>query len=160
MLGSRRFRWVLVLELALPFGVRAQQKPPTPAAQAASLVSDALDLERDERYPEAAEIYRDALRSEPVNLSALVGLERVLKASKLLPAIMPQLGRALARDQRNPLLRAIELRVWATAGPADSVSAAAQRWLVIAPGSPDPYREWAAALMQAGKLDEGQRVLP
>src|SRR5438093_3487961 len=121
---DRWFRcWVRVLSLALPVALPAQQKAPTPAAQAASLVSDALDLERDERYPEAAEIYRDALRYEPVNISALLGLERVLKASKLLPTIMPQLGRALARDQRNPLLRAIELRVWATAGPADSVSA-------------------------------------
>lgn len=136
-------------------GAVAQQRP----GAAAELVTDGLDLERDERYAEAAESFRGALRVEPSNVSALLGLERVLKSSNQLQTIFPQLQRALARDARNPLLRAVELRVWAGVGKDDSVAAAAQRWMQIAPESPDPFREWAAGLLSAGRLDDAQRVL-
>jgi tetratricopeptide (TPR) repeat protein len=145
--------------LAMGSPARAQQRPPTPAAQVAGLVSDALDLERDERYAEAAETYRAVLRIDAVNVSAMLGLERVLVKSKLPKDILPPLTRALGRDPRNPLLHAIELRIWILTGPPDSVTAVAQRWMGIAPASPDPYREWATALKDAGKLDEAQRVL-
>ena len=149
--------WLSLTLVAVPLG--AQQRLPTQASQVAGLVSDALDLERDERYPEAAEIYRAALRLDPVNVSAMLGLERVLKSSKQSAEILPVLNRALARDPRNSLLRAIELRTWVSTGPADSVTSAAQRWIAVAPESPDPYREWAGALKEGGKFDEAQKVL-
>ncbi|MSR07685.1 MAG: tetratricopeptide repeat protein [Gemmatimonadetes bacterium] len=136
-------------------GAAAQARP----GAAAELVTDALDLERDERYPEAAEGFRAALRVEPSNLSALLGLERVLKSSRQLPTIFPQLQRALSRDSRNPVLRAIELRVWTGIGNDDSVTASAERWIQTAPESPDPYHEWAGGLLAAGRLDDAQRVL-
>jgi tetratricopeptide (TPR) repeat protein len=137
----------------------AQQAQPRPGADAAEFVTDAIDLERDERYAEAAESFRAALRVEPSNVSAILGLERVLKSSNQLQTIFPQLQRALARDARNPLLRAVELRVWAGLSKDDSVAAAAQRWMQLAPESPDPYREWATGLLFAGRLDDAQRVL-
>src|SRR6185503_8205541 len=34
-----------------------------------------------------------------------------------------------------------------------------QRWIQIAPESPDPYREWAGGLLWAGRFDEAQKVL-
>src|SRR6266704_696329 len=117
------------LLLLLPSIAAAQRPIPQPQqnekqrqAQIAGLVSDGLDLERDERYDESAETYRAALRMDPTNPSALLGLERVLKASKQLTTILPQLGRALGRDPRNPLLHAVEVRVWVFLGPADSVA--------------------------------------
>ena len=157
--SSRRAITILGLMLAAGTPAVGQQRQPTTASQVASLVTDGLDLERDERYPEAAETYRGALRLDPVNVSAMLGLERVLKQDKKPAEIMPPLQRALARDPRSALLRAIELRTWIATGPADSVSAAAQRWMTLTPSSPDPYREWAAALREAGKYDEAQKVL-
>jgi tetratricopeptide (TPR) repeat protein len=146
--------------LCLGLGTPAVGQRAVPlATQVAGLVSDALDLEREERYPEAAEIYRAALKMDPVNVSALLGLERVLKASKQPVTIMPQLQRALARDPRNTVYRAIELRTWVTAGSSDSVAGAAQRWIALAPESPEPYRAWSQALLQSGNLDGAQRVL-
>jgi tetratricopeptide (TPR) repeat protein len=151
--------WVGLLLAAAPVQLSSQQRLPSQASQVAGLVSDALDLERDERYPEAAETYRAALRLDPVNVSAMLGLERVLKSSKKSADILPVLNRALARDPKNSLLRAIELRTWVATGPADSVSGAAQRWIAMTPDSPDPYREWAGALKDGGKFDEAQTVL-
>ncbi len=160
MMRAEACPWRVILVVAAAAGALArpagaQVRP----GAVAELVTDALDLERDERYPEAAETYRAALRQEPSNLSALLGLERVLYSAHDLAAIFPQLQRALARDGRNPLLRAIELRVWSRLGKTDSVAAAAARWIQVAPESPDPYREWAAGLRDAGRLDEAQQVL-
>ncbi|MBI4420450.1 MAG: hypothetical protein HY560_06460, partial [Gemmatimonadetes bacterium] len=138
---------------AAPPGVPQRQ------SQVNTLLSDALDLERDERYDESAELFRGVLRVDPINASALLGLERVLKASKQLAVVLPPLSRALARDFRNPLLHAIEVRVWVALGPPDSVAVAAQRWIALSPQSPDPYREWAGSLIQAGRFDEAERVL-
>jgi len=155
--GREAFRILVVLMmLAGTAGAAGAQARPGAAAE---LVTDAFDLERDERYPEAAESFQAALRIEPSNLSALLGLERVLKSSKQLPTIFPQLQRALSRDSRNPVLRAIELRVWIGIGNDDSVAASAQRWIQAAPESPDPYREWAAGLLSAARFDDAQRVL-
>src|SRR5438094_5796682 len=131
-------RGSVLVVMALTLGVmpafaRAQQRQVPLAQQVTGLVSDGLDLERDERYPEAAEIYRSALRLDPVNLSAMMGLERALKGAKKPREILPPLTRALARDPRNPVLRAIELRTWVTTGPGDSVSAAAQPRIALAP---------------------------
>src|SRR5438477_9826093 len=158
LLGGR-WSGLAVLVLALVPPAAAQQKQVPLATQVAGLVNDGLDLERDERYPEAAEIYRSALRLDPVNLSAMMGLERALKGAKQPREILPPLTRALARDPRNPVLRAIELRTWVATGPGDSVSAAAQRWIALAPESAEPYRAWTQALIQDGKLDDAQRVL-
>lgn len=148
----------VLLALLLAGEVRAQQDQARNSA-GATLVTDALDLERDERYAEAAEGFRAALRIEPGNVSAVLGLERVLRASGQLGTIVPQLQRSLARDPRNALLRAVELRVWAGLGPPDSLSAAAQRWIQLAPGAVEPYREWSDVLLRAGKLDEAEAVL-
>src|SRR5262245_22150119 len=104
----RSMKWLLFLFAAAPLGAQ-QQRLPSQASQVAGLVNDALDLERDERYPEAADSYRAALRLDPVNVSAMLGLERVLKSSKKSVEILPVLNRALGRDPKNSLLRAIEL---------------------------------------------------
>ncbi len=150
---------MMLLAAALASPAAGQQRQPTLASQVAGLVSDGLDLERDERYPEAAETYRAALRIDPINVSGLLGLERVLNLSKHPADLFPTLARAIARDPRNPILHAIELRLWIAVGPADSVAASAQRWMALAPESPDPYREWAVALTRTGKLDDALRVL-
>src|SRR5262245_41598484 len=158
MTRGRRLLVVLALLGGTAGGAGTAGAQVRPGA-AAEFVTDALDLERDERYPEAAESYRAALRIEPANISALLGLERVLKALSQTATIFPQLQRALSRDARNPLLRAIELRSWLTLKNNDSVSASAQRWINVAPESPEPYREWASDLTTAGRLDEAGKVL-
>ena len=131
----------------------------SPAQTVSSDLSEAFDFEREERYEEAAERYRQALESEPTNILALLGLERVLDASGGLESIAPQIAAALASSPNNPFVRALEVRIWATLDQPDSSEAAARRWMAVAPASPEPYREWAFGLAQRGSFSEARGVL-
>ena len=149
MAGRRLALWVVASLAAQPlFGQAASRG-----------LTEAGELERRGRLTEAAARYRDVLRSDPVNVSALLGLERVLEPLRQLDSIMPPVRAALARDSLNRSVRALELRVWASLGKTDSVVAAARRWIASQPGSVEPWREWAFALAQRGDLAGARRVL-
>src|SRR5262245_29227973 len=105
---------------SLWFGLAAMVVPAIAMAQTVeSELDTALDFEREERYAEAAEKYRGALKRQPTNPSALLGLERVLVSAGQLNTILPQVAAALTRDPANLLARGLELRVWSTAGQLD-----------------------------------------
>jgi FimV-like protein len=128
------------------------------AAQTTRL-EQAGELERRGRLEEAALRYRQILRDDPVNVSALLGLERTYEALGRLDSIAPAVRAALALDSLNGSIRALELRVWAALGMPDSVALAAQRWIRMQPQAVEPYREWASALAQRGDLSGARRVL-
>lgn len=119
----------------------------------------ALDLERRAQYDAAAEAYLLALTEHPANLSALLGLERVLGEVGRLDRLVPFTDSALVLQPHNRRLRALQLRVWAALAEPDSVTAAAKRWIALAPDSPEPYREWAQALAQSGDAQAAHRIL-
>ena len=129
-------------------------------AQAESRVlAEAGELERLGRHADAAARYRGILRTEPTSVPALLGLERVFTSLERLDSLVPLVRAALARDALNQTIHSLELRVWFALGHSDSVTAAARRWIALAPRSPDPYREWAFTVAQRGDLAGAKRAL-
>jgi len=104
-------------------------------------------------------MYLTTLRTDPTNLPALLGLERVLPILSRLPELLPLVQRARERVPENGTLRGLELRVYAGMNELDSLEAAARRWASAAPRSDAPYREWALALADRRMVDEARRVL-
>src|SRR5712691_3125194 len=125
----------------------------------AQVIGEAVELERTGRQARAAVVYFAVLRGEPTNLTALLGLERVLPPLGRLPELLPLVRRALARDSTNRAFRALEVRTLATLNEPDSAEEAARRWIALAPGEEGPYREWALALADARRFEEARAVL-
>jgi len=113
----------------------------------------AFELERRGNYDAAAEAYRDLLRGKPGDVSALLGLERVLLPLNRSAEILPEARAALAADPTSPALYGVALRAWAAADQPDSMRAVAEGWARLAPGDESPYREWGAASL-AGRRRE------
>jgi tetratricopeptide (TPR) repeat protein len=122
-------------------------------------LAEAGELERQGRHADAAARYRGVLRTDPTNLPALLGLERVFTSLERLDSLVPLIRTALTRDSLSQTTRSLELRVWFALGQPDSVTAAARRWIALAPRSPDPYREWAFTVAQRGDLAGAKRAL-
>ena len=122
-------------------------------------IGQGFELERGGRYADAASVYLTTLRTDPANLPALLGLERVLPVLSRLPELLPLVQRARERVPDNGTLRALELRVYAGLNEPDSLEAAARRWAAIVPRSDAPYREWALALSDRRMFDDARRVL-
>ena len=122
-------------------------------------IGQGFELERGGRYADAASVYLTTLRSDPANLPALLGLERVLPILSRLPELLPLVQRARERVPENGTLRALELRVYAQMNEPDSLEAAARRWAAVVPRSEAPYREWALALADRRMFDDARRVL-
>src|SRR5881396_1422100 len=129
------------------------------APLAAQAIGQGFELERQGRLSDAATVYLTTLRAEPANLAALLGLERVLPGLGRLAELLPLVRRAEVADTANLLLRALELRVYAGLDQADSVRAAAERWIARAPGDESPWREWAVALEDQRQFDDARAVL-
>jgi tetratricopeptide (TPR) repeat protein len=130
-----------------------------PAQDAGALVAEATTLERGGRYEAAAARYRAALQTDPANIGALLGLERVYPPLNRLDSLIPPIRAALQRDPASGAVHGLELRTWLALGRRDSMAAAAQRWIALAPRSAEPYREWAYDLAQQGELAAAKRVL-
>ena len=137
---------------ALAFGLLA-------APAFGQAIGQGFDLERGGRYADAAAVYLTTLRTDPANLAALLGLERVLPLLSRLPELLPLVQRARERTPENGTLRGLELRVWAGMNEPDSLEAAARRWAAAAPNSEAPFREWAFALADRHAFDDARRVL-
>jgi tetratricopeptide (TPR) repeat protein len=142
---------------SLRAGIAALTLAATPALGQA--IGQGFELERSGRYADAAGMYLTTLRTDPTNLPALLGLERVLPILSRLPELLPLVQRARERVPENGTLRGLELRVYAGMNELDSLEAAARRWASTAPRSDAPYREWALALADRRMVDEARRVL-
>jgi tetratricopeptide (TPR) repeat protein len=126
--------------------------PPAAVAQRAT-IPRAFELERRGNYEAAADAYRELLRRSPGDISALLGLERVLLPLNRSVDILPEARAALATDSTSVAIHAVALRAWAAADQPDSMRAVAERWARLAPGDEAPYREWGAAAL-AGRRRE------
>ena len=142
---------------SLRAGIAALTLAATPALGQA--IGQGFELERSGRYADAAGMYLTTLRTDPTNLPALLGLERVLPILSRLPELLPLVQRARERVPENGTLRGLELRVYAGMNELDSLEAAARRWASAAPRSDAPYREWALALADRRMVDEARRIL-
>jgi tetratricopeptide (TPR) repeat protein len=122
-------------------------------------LGEAFELERRGRYEVAAQRYRDILDRSPTNLSALLGLERVLPPIDQLDSILPYIDSALVLQPEHGSVRSLQLRVFAKLDQPVSLTEAARAWTLAMPQSVDPYKEWAAALKQMGDVEGARRVL-
>src|SRR5438094_4250898 len=117
----------------------------------AQAIGQGFELERAGQYDQAAAIYLAALRADPTNLSALLGLERVLPPINRLGELLPAAQRAAAASPSNVALRGVLLRTYVALNEPASGRAGALRWAAAAPGDEAPYREWAMALEDANR---------
>src|SRR6266571_4277876 len=67
----------------------------------AQAIGQGFELERAGQYEQAAGIYLATLRADPTNLSALLGLERVLPPLNRLGELLPVAQRAAAARPSN-----------------------------------------------------------
>jgi predicted negative regulator of RcsB-dependent stress response len=125
----------------------------------AQAIGQGFELERVGQFEKAAAIYFATLRAEPTNLSALLGLERVLPGLSRLPELLPVAQRATTASPTNAALRSVLLRTYVELSEPDSARAVAQRWIVAAPRDEAPYREWAMALEDQRRHDAARAVL-
>ncbi len=128
-----------------------------PAARAQA-ISQGFDLERQGRVEQAAGLYAGVLRSDPANLPALLGLERVLPGLGRLPELLPLVRRALAADS-GAAMRGLAVRTFVVLGKTDSAATLGRRWAAQRPHDPAPWREWAIALADQQRFDEARNVL-
>src|SRR5688572_29862716 len=123
------------------------------AAAPQATMPRAFELERRGNYEAAVEAYRELLRRSPGEVSALLGLERVLLPLNRSAEILPEARAALATDPTSAALHGVALRAWAAADQQDSMRAVAERWARLVPDDEAPYREWGAAAV-AGRRRE------
>ena len=114
----------------------------------------AFELERRGNYAQAAEAYRELLSRNPGDVSAVLGLERVLLPLNRSAEIVPDVNAALKVNASSAALYGVALRAWGAADQPDSMRVMAERWARIAPRDEAPYREWGAAAL-ASRQREG-----
>lgn len=129
-----------------------------PGWVAAQAISPGFELERSGRYADAATVYLTTVRADPVNIPALLGLERTLFVLNRMPELLPLVQRARARSPENAALRSLELRVYAALNEPDSLEAVARRWASTVPRSEAPYREWGLALADHRRWNEAREA--
>ncbi len=110
------------------------------------------------RYEEAAERYKALLREDYASLAALLGLERASERTGRYDTLLILTDSTLAL-RPNRIAYGVKLRTWARVENADSLASIVGRWIDAEPQSPDPYKEWAAALAQQGNVEEAVTVL-
>jgi hypothetical protein len=128
-------------------------------ALSAQVIGQGFELERAGQYDQAAAIYLATLRADPTNISALLGLERVLPPLSRLGELLPAAQRAAAASPTNVALRGVLLRAYVALNEPDSARAVALRWTAAAPRDEAPYREWAMALEDAHRHGAARDVL-
>jgi tetratricopeptide (TPR) repeat protein len=123
------------------------------------LAQSPLQLERDGRLAEASGAYRRALDADPADVSALLGLERVLLRLGQLDSLRRYLARAVRTIPTSEAVREMHFRTAAALDGDDSVAVVAAQWMAATPRSTNPYRAWAQWLASRGRLDEARAVI-
>ncbi len=129
-----------------------------PALTRGQAIGPGFELERSGKYADAATMYFNTVRNDPVNVPALLGLERVLFVLNRMPELLPLVQRARTRAPENVALRSLEVRVYADVNQPDSLEAVVHRWAAAAPQSDAPYREWGLALADRRMYDDARRA--
>lgn len=120
---------------------------PLPGAAQQASMPRAFELERRGNYEVAVEAYREMLTRKPGDVSALLGLERVLLPLNRSAEILPDVRAALRAAPSSTGLYGVAMRAWAAADQPDSMRAVAERWARLVPTDEAPYREWGAAAL-------------
>ena len=107
----------------------------------------ALELERQNQYPAAADSFRAVLTRQPGSAAALLGLERMLDALQREAEIIPP-ARAAAAASPSDAVYGVLVRGWIASGAQDSARAVVDQWAAASPGDVQPWRTWVQASMR------------
>ena len=154
-----RHRKARVARVAVRLGLGLALAVASGQVARAQAIGQGFELERAGQFEQAASIYFATLRADPTNLSALLGLERVLPPLNRLAELVPAAQRAAGASPANAALRAVLLRTYVGINEPDSARAVARRWAAAAPHDEAPYREWAMALDDQRRHDAARAVL-
>jgi len=83
-----------------------------PTSGRAQAIGRGFDLERGGQLDSAAAFYLSTTRGNPTNLSAVLGLERVLPQLGRMWELLPLVQRAVARDSTSDALRGLLVRTY------------------------------------------------
>src|SRR2546423_14567705 len=109
-----------------------------PRSAPAQAIGQGFELERAGQFEQAASIYLATLRADPTNLSALLGLERVLPGLNRLGELVPVAQRAAAANPADVALRAVLPRTDAGLNEPPPAPAVGRPRAAAAPGAHAP----------------------
>ncbi|HEV7704180.1 MAG TPA: hypothetical protein VGO46_07790 [Gemmatimonadaceae bacterium] len=132
---------------------------PTARAQGNDAYERGELLEQSSKFVDAAAAYTLALASDPAELPALLGLERMDAQLGHLEQFLPILERAIAAKPQLAPLREAQLRTLRTLGRRDQLRAAFERWRADVPNDPTPAREYSRLLIADGDTKGADSVL-
>jgi hypothetical protein len=151
MWAFARLALVLAVVTMVPQRARAQQEE-TPE------VVRALDLENENKYREAAALFRHSLETTPTP-GALLGLERVYAELGMSDSLLAPLDTLIARNPREGLYRSVKLRTLQILGRQAALREAFEQWAAVAPRDPTPYREYARILIRLGQPSAADSIV-
>ncbi|MDE2874150.1 MAG: hypothetical protein OXQ93_01845 [Gemmatimonadota bacterium] len=108
---------------------------------------------------EAEATLRELLKRQPLSSSALLALERVLRADERIADLLPVLDTRLADQPAANHVWALKLKVLTDIGDEDELKKTVRQWIRAVPDAPDPYRDGARALREALGPDEAAAVI-
>jgi len=156
--GARLRLAVVLALLALPAGAAAQAgggaaggRQVAPAATELERLRHARELEAKGDLAGAERVLGEVLDGAPTSLTALLGLERVLKLSGRLETLVPRIERLLAADRRSSIGWQMLVRTHAALGRTEELERAAEGWVSATPRLETPYREVARVWQARGE---------
>jgi tetratricopeptide (TPR) repeat protein len=116
-------------------------------------------LEKHGDLKAAADKLRVALAVNPLSLSALIALERVLGMTGGTIDLFPHLDTLIQLEPASVIGHQMRVRAWTRLGQADSLTTAIEEWIDASPAIETPYREAARAWRSRGEYARAVKVL-
>ncbi len=127
-------------------------------SESAATLGSAMDLETAGSYRQAAGAYRAVLGGVDLT-SALLGLERVYAALGWTDSLLPVLDSLIDRQPTNTLLLSVRLRALIMSGQEQRANTMFEQWARRSSADPQPYRDYARLLLDAGRIMAADSVL-
>lgn len=132
---------------------------PLGAQGVTGMLARAFDLEREQRWAEAAAAYGQVLAADPANVNAVLGAERVYTELGRRDSILAIVARALEADPTHAVLRTVEVRTARARGGEAAAVEAIGRWMAAVPRSAAPWRELVQVLLGTGEVEQAREAV-
>lgn len=121
-----------------------------------SLIRQATTHESAGNYAEAERVIGEVLDANPLSLSGLLALERILIAQNRVAEIMPAVERLLREDRFSVIGHQMRLRVASITDDVQRIESAGAEWIRAVPHLETPYRE--VAVVWRGRREHGRAI--